>query len=271
LNVRKEKDMEGRKLFGLEGKVAAVTGASGGFGAEIARVLDKAGAKVALIGRDRRKLSPLLAELGEGATSVEGDVSREGEPERVVGRVIGEHGRLDILVNAAGGATVGGLMDLTDEAWRSDVDLKLFGYLRMMRAAAKAMRGLGGGRIVNVVGLAGHEPYHLLTAPSVMNAGLLALTKTAADELAPADITVNAVNPNAAATGLGDEMVENLAEAQDTTPGQVRGYLVGSTPMGRLVGPGDVAAAVLFYASDLSGFVTGTSLALDGGAHRAIA
>jgi NAD(P)-dependent dehydrogenase (short-subunit alcohol dehydrogenase family) len=140
-----------------------------------------------------------------------------------------------------------------------------------MRAAARAMRGLGGGRIVNVVGLAGHEPYHLLTAPSVMNAGLLALTKTAADELAPADITVNAVNPNAAATGLGDEMVENLAEAQDTTPGQVRGYLVGSTPMGRLVGPGDVAAAVLFYASDLSGFVTGTSLALDGGAHRAIA
>ena len=263
--------MEDGMLFGLRGKVAAVTGASGGFGAEIARVLDTAGARVALVGRDRRRLAPLLAELAEGATAVEGDVSRDGEPERVVGRVVGDHGRLDVLVNAAGGATVGGLMDLSDEAWRSDIDLKLLGYLRMMRAAAGVMRERGGGKIVNVVGLAGHEPYHLLTAPSVMNAGLLALTKTAADELAPSNITVNAVNPNAATTGLGDEMVKNLAEAQGATPEQVRDYLVGSTPLGRLVGPGDVASAVLFYASDLSGFVTGTSLALDGGAHRAIA
>lgn len=263
--------MEDRKLFGLEGKVAVVTGASGGFGAEVARVLDSAGARVALVGRDRRKLAPLLAELGEDATAVEGDVSRDGEPERVVGRVVGNHGRLDVLVNAAGGATVGGLMDLTDEAWRSDIDLKFFGYLRMMRAAAGAMRGRGGGRIVNVVGLAGHEPYHLLTAPSVMNAGLLALTKTASDELASGGITVNAVNPNAATTGLGDRMVRNLAAAQGATPEQVRDYLVDSTPLGRLVGPGDVASAVLFYASDLSGFVTGTSLTLDGGAHRAIA
>jgi 3-oxoacyl-[acyl-carrier protein] reductase len=263
--------MEGRELFGLEGKVAAVTGASGGFGAEIARILDGTGATVVLIGRDRRRLAPLLAELGEGATAVQGDVSRDGEPERVVGRVVAEHGRLDVLVNVAGGATVGGLMDLSDAAWRTDIDLKLLGYLRMMRAAGGVMRERGGGRIVNVVGLAGHEPYHLLTAPSVMNAGVLALTKTAADELAPANITVNAVNPNAATTGLGDEMVKNLAEAQGATPEQVRDHLVGSTPLGRLVGPEDVARAVLFYASDLSGFVTGTSLALDGGAHRAIA
>ena len=210
--------MEDRKLFGLEGKVAAVTGASGGFGAEIARVLDSAGARVALVGRDRRKLAPLLAELGEDATAVEGDVSREGEPERLVGQLLGDHGRLDVLVNAAGGATVGGLMDLPDEAWRTDVDLKLFGYLRMMRAAAGAMRDRGGGRIVNVIGLAGHEPYHLLTAPSVVNAGLLALTKTASDELASDGITVNAVNPNAAATRLGDKMVEHLAEAQGQPP-----------------------------------------------------
>ncbi len=263
--------MENLELFGLREKVAVVTGASGGFGAEIARVLNKAGARVVLVGRDSRRLAPLLGELGERATMVEGDVSREGEPERVVRLVAEGHGRLDVLVNAAGGATVGGLMDLPDEAWRSDLDLKFFGYLRMMRAAAGVMRGVGGGRIVNVIGLAGHEPYHLLTAPSVINAGLLALTKTAADELASEGITVNAVNPNAATTGLGDRMVEALAEAQGAIPEQVRDYLVGSTPLGRLVGTEDVASAVLFYASDLSGFVTGTSLTLDGGAHRAIA
>lgn len=263
--------MENLELFGIREKVAVVTGASGGFGAEIARVLDEAGARVVLIGRDRRRLASVLGGLGERATIAEGDVSREGEPERLVRRVAEEHGRLDVLVNVAGGATVGGLMDLTDEAWRSDLDLKLFGYLRMMRAAAGVMRERGGGRIVNVVGLAGHEPYHLLTVPSVINAGLLALTKTASDELASEGITVNAVNPNAATTGLGDRMVAALAEAQGVTSEEVHDYLVGSTPLGRLVGPQDVASAVLFYASDLSSFVTGTSLTLDGGAHRAIA
>jgi 3-oxoacyl-[acyl-carrier protein] reductase len=124
---------------------------------------------------------------------------------------------------------------------------------------------------VNIVGLAGHEPYHLLTLPSVVNAGLLALTKTAADELARDGILVNAVNPNAARTDLGDRMIEELAAAQGVSGKEVREYLVGSTPLGRLARPEDVAAAVLFYASELSGFVTGTSLTVDGGAHRAIA
>ena len=263
--------MEDRSLFDLRGRVAAVTGASGGFGAESARALATAGARVALIGREEGRLRPLAEELGDRAAIVRGDVSRADEPERIVRAVAEEGGRLDVLVNAAGGATVGGLMDLDDGAWQADLDLKLLGYLRMMRAAARVMREHGGGKIVNIVGLAGHEPYHLLTAPSVINAGLLALTKTAADELAPDNILVNAVNPNAAQTGLGDRMIGDLAAAQGATAKEVRNYLTGATPLRRLARPEDVAAAVLFYASDLSAFVTGTSLTIDGGAHRAIA
>ena len=263
--------MEDRSLFDLRGRVAAVTGASGGFGAESARALATAGARVALIGREEGRLRPLAEELGDRAAIVRGDVSRADEPERIVRAVAEEGGRLDVLVNAAGGATVGGLMDLDDGAWQKDLDLKLLGYLRMMRAAARVMREHGGGKIVNIVGLAGHEPYHLLTAPSVINAGLLALTKTAADELAPDNILVNAVNPNAAQTGLGDHMIGDLAAAQGATAKEVRNYLTGATPLRRLARPEDVAAAVLFYASDLSAFVTGTSLTIDGGAHRAIA
>ena len=104
-----------------------------------------------------------------------------------------------------------------------------------------------------------------------MNAGLLALTKTAADELAGDRILVNALNPNAAATGLGDEMIAALARAQGATSQQVHDYLVGATPLQRLARPEDVAKVVLFYASDLATFLTGTSLTIDGGAHRAIA
>ena len=263
--------MQDQRLLDLRDRIAVVTGASGGFGAESARALAGAGAKVVLVGRDEARLRPLAKELGDRAAIIEGDVSKKGEANRVVEAVIADHGRLDILVNAAGGATVGGLMNLGDETWQADIDLKLLGYLRMMRAAAKVMQGQGSGRIINVVGLAGHEPYHLLTLPSVVNAGLLALTKTAADELAASGILVNAVNPNAAETGLGDRMIEELAAAQGVSGKEVRSYLVGSTPLGRLVRPEDVAAAVLFYASEPSAFITGTSLTIDGGAHRAIA
>jgi NAD(P)-dependent dehydrogenase (short-subunit alcohol dehydrogenase family) len=263
--------MQDQRLLDLRERVAVVTGASGSFGAESARALAGAGAKVVLVGREEARLRPLTEEFGDRVAVLEGNVSKAGEADRIVEMVVADHGRLDILVNAAGGATVGGLMDLGDETWQADLDLKLLGYMRAMRAAAKVMREQSGGRIINIVGLAGREPYHLLTAPSVVNAGLLALTKTAADELAGDDIRVNAVNPNAAEGPLGDTMIEELAVAQGLSGKQVRNYLVGSTPLGRLTRPADIAAAVLFYASDLSAFVTGTSLTIDGGAHRAVA
>ena len=255
----------------LDGKVAIVTGATGGFGSAISRALVGAGARVVVVGRDRARVDSVVAAIGDGAFGVHGDVDREGEPERIVDAAAAAYGRLDILVNATGGATVGGLMELDDATWRTDIEGKLLAYVRMMRACARVMRAQRVGRIVNVIGLAGREPYHLLTIPSAINAALLALTKSAADEFAADGILVNAVNPNAAETGLGDRMIADLAAAQKTTAGHIRDYLVRGTPLGRLVRPADVANAVVFYASDLAGFVTGTSLTIDGGAHRAIA
>jgi NAD(P)-dependent dehydrogenase (short-subunit alcohol dehydrogenase family) len=263
--------MELLHLLNLNGKVAIVTGASGALGAASARALVSVGAKVILVSRDRHKLCPLVKEFGSRSAVMEGDVSLIGEADRIVERVADEYGRVDILVNAAGGASVGGLMDLDDETWQANLDLKLLGYMRMMRAAARVMRRLGGGKIINIIGLAGHEPYHLLTAPSVVDAGLLALTKSAADELASDNILVNAVNPNAAETRLGGHMIGELAKAQGVTSQNAHCSLVGSTPLKRLARSDDVAASVLFYATDLSAFITGTSMTIDGGAHRAIA
>jgi NAD(P)-dependent dehydrogenase (short-subunit alcohol dehydrogenase family) len=262
--------MDLHHLLDLGRRVALITGASGAFGGAAARILAAAGAQVVLVGRDRGKLLRLERELGRRAAIVEGDVAQAGEADRIADWLGTHFQRLDILVNAAGGATVGGLSSVSDTTWQVDIDLKLLGYMRMMRAMAPLMRERGG-TMINILGLAGHEPYHLLTVPSVINAGLLALTKTAADELAGDHVRVNALNPNAATTGLGDKMIDDLARVQGVSSQAVRDYLAGATPLGRLVGADDVAAAVLFYASDLSAFITGTSLTLDGGAHRAIA
>lgn len=258
-------------IMDLREKIVLITGATGAMGSACARALVAAGATVVLVSRARERLSSLLDEFGPQARAIEGNVAQRGEAERIVQQAAASYGRLDILVNTAGGATVGGLMDLSDEQWQADLDLKLLGYLRMMRAAAGVMRGQGGGRIINIVGLAGHEPYSLLTTPSVINAALLALTKSAADELASDHILVNAINPNAAADALGDRMIEALAQAQGVSPQDIRSYLTQATPLGRLVTPEDVAATVLFYASAQSAFLTGTSLPLDGGAHRSMA
>jgi NADP-dependent 3-hydroxy acid dehydrogenase YdfG len=138
--------MNTQQLIKLDGKVAIVTGASGGFGVAIATTLASAGAQLALVGRDRRKMRRLADQLDDRTLIVEGDVSRPGEGDRIVEVVVDSQGRLDILVNTAGGATVGGLMALSDEIWQADIDLKLLGYMRMMRAAAKAMQAQGGGK-----------------------------------------------------------------------------------------------------------------------------
>jgi NAD(P)-dependent dehydrogenase (short-subunit alcohol dehydrogenase family) len=262
--------MDVQHLLDLSGRVALITGESGGFGGASARILAAAGAQVVLVGRNRGKLLGLERELGRRTAIVEGDVAQAGEAERIAEWVGTHFQRLHILINAAGGATVGGLSSVSDAMWQVDIDLKLLGYMRMMRAVAPLMRERGGS-MINILGLAGHEPYHWLTVPSVLNAGLLALTKTAADELAGDHIRVNALNPNAATTGLGDTMIDDLARAQGVSSQTVRDYLAGATPLGRLADADDVAASVLFYASDLSAFLTGTSLTLEGGAHRAIA
>ena len=260
------------RSIALHGRVAIITGAAGGFGSAITRTLAGAGARIVLVGRDAARLEVLRSSLGDDRASVvAGDLSVVDEGDRIVERSSALWGPPDILVNCTGGATVGGLMSVEDATWRADIDGKLLAYVRMMRACARAMGPRRRGRIINVIGLAGHEPYHLLTVPSAINAALLALTKTVADELAPDGILVNAVNPNAADTELGDRMIANLAAAQHAAPSQVREYLVGATPLARLARPADVANAVLFYASGLSSFLTGTSLTVDGGAHRAIA
>ncbi len=129
--------MQDQRLLDLRERIAVVTGASGGFGAESARALAGAGAKVVLVGRDEARLRPLAEELGDRAVVVEGDVSKPGEADRVLETVVADYGRLDILVNAAGGATVGGLMNLGDETWEADIDLKLLGYLRMWRSPSR--------------------------------------------------------------------------------------------------------------------------------------
>ena len=192
------------------------------------------------------------------ALLAEGDISRPGEADRIEQAVVDRYGRLDSLVNNAGGAMVGGLLSLSDERWQADIDLKLLGAMRMMCAAGRSST-------------ASAWPATSPTTSSCRQASsMLALTKAATDELASDQILVNAqiLTPPRRPRRQDDH---GPGMRTGGTSQQVHDYLVGATPLGRLAQPEDVAKAVLFYASDLATFLTGTSLTIDSGAHRAIA
>ena len=241
-------------MFKLDGKAALVTGASGGIGAAIARALHAQGARVALSGTRRDALDALAVELGEGAAVCAADLRDPAAAEALVAAAEAACGPLHILVNNAGLTRDGLALRMKDEDFALVLDVDLAAPFRLARAALKGMlrrragRIIGIGSIVGAVGNAGQANY------AAAKAGLAGLTKALAQEVASRGITVNLVAPGfietAMTAGLGDEQ---------------RAKLANSIPLGRLGRPEDVAAAVLYLASDEAAWVTGATLHVNGG------
>jgi NAD(P)-dependent dehydrogenase (short-subunit alcohol dehydrogenase family) len=247
----------------VAGKVALVTGAASGLGAEAARVLAREGAAVLLTDRDPAGEAVALAieAAGGRAAFIVHDVTSETDWAAAVAATLARFGKLDVLVNNAGiGSSSFDLMTGSLEDWRAMLAVNLDGVFLGMRHGGPAIAAAGGGSVINLssilgkVGLPGAAHY------CASKGGVLMLTKAAALEWAPLGIRVNSVHPGFIET----PMVTNAIHASENS-NEMREMLIMAHPLARFGVPREIADAVLFLASDESSFMTGAELVVDGG------
>jgi 3-oxoacyl-[acyl-carrier protein] reductase len=241
-------------MFDLSGKSALVTGASGGIGAAIARALHGAGATVALSGTRTAPLEALASELGGRAHVTPCDLTDRASVEGLVPAATDAMGGLDILVNNAGIARDGLMMRMSDADWDAVVEVNLGATFRLTRNALRGMMKARWGRIISVtsvVGMAGNAGQANYAATK---AGIQGMSKSLAKEISSRGITVNCVAPGLIETAMTEKL----------TPDQ-RERILRDVPAGRMGRPEEVAAAVLYLASEEAAYVTGATLAVNGG------
>ncbi len=240
--------------LGLTDKVCVVTGATEGIGLAATRQLQAEGAKV--VSSSRRAEGP-------GDLHVTADLSRPGEPERVVDTALEAFGRLDCLVNNVGWAEIHRFEELTEEIWERSWQLNVMSAVRAIQAALPALRANGGGAIVNVSSTAAKRPSSGMPDYSVTKAALLSFSRLVADLYAKDGIRCNAVTPGPTATGawLGEG---GLADQQGERA-EIFAKVGAGRPIGRLAQPEEIAAVIVFLCSERASYVTGAAWSADGG------
>jgi 3-oxoacyl-[acyl-carrier protein] reductase len=247
--------------LGLRGRICVVTGSTGGIGRETARLLAAEGARVATSGRSDPP------EVGE-ELHVLCDLSRAGEPERLVRETVEALGPVDVLVNNVGLAYQRDFLEVTDEQWGELWQLNVMSYVRTIREVVPAMRARGAGAIVNVSSTAGKRPSGGMPDYSVTKAAVLSLSRLVADLYAGDGIRCNAVAPGPTASqawlaegGLADQQAARSGKGRD----EVLAAVGSGRPLGRLAEPEEIAAVVTFLCSDRAAYVTGAAWSADGG------
>jgi NAD(P)-dependent dehydrogenase (short-subunit alcohol dehydrogenase family) len=240
--------------LGLRDTVCLVTGSTGGIGAAVAGVLREEGAQVVTVGRS--------------GGDVRADLSRAGEPERVVGETVARHGRVDVLVNNVGVAYQRTFEEVTDEQWDELWQLNVMSYVRTIRAVVPGMKERKAGVIVNVSSTSGKRPSASMPDYSVTKAAVLSLSRLVADVYAKDGIRCNAVTPGPTATdawlgegGLADQQASRSGKSRD----DVLAAVGAGRPLGRLAEPDEIASVVAFLCSPKSSYVTGAAWSADGG------
>ncbi|WP_266032405.1 3-oxoacyl-[acyl-carrier-protein] reductase [Brucella intermedia] len=241
-------------MFDLTGKKALVTGATGGLGEEIARALHAQGAIVGLHGTRKEKLDELSRELGEGAFVFPANLS-DREEVKALGKAAEEvlEG-VDILVNNAGVTRDGLFVRMTDEDWDTVLNVNLTSVFNLTRELTHPMMRRKKGRIINITSIVGVTGNPGQANYCASKAGLIGFTKSLAQEIASRNVTVNCIAPGFIQSAMTDKLNEKQKDA-----------IMSNIPMKRMGVGGDIAAAVVYLASDEAAYVTGQTLHVNGG------
>ena len=258
--------------LGLADRVVVVTGAGRGIGREVARSLLAEGARVVACARTGADLEALRAEAGDPTSvlAVPIDVAEPGAPARIATAAIGRFGRLDGLVNNAGGAVATRLDRMTDGLWRDAFEVDFFAAARLSVAVIDPMRRAGWGRIVNVASTYGREPDPAFAAYGAAKAALINLTKSFARAYAADGINTNCVVPGVTLTEGVLSSAAHAAERSGSTVAQVMKTTMANDPVaaGRFGQPEEVAGAISFLLSAQASWISGACLAVDGSTLR---
>lgn len=253
----------------LLGRHAIVTGGNRGIGAAIASALAAAGATVTIMGRDTDKLNEAGHEIARTrntpVTTIECDVSDETSVKRAFAAADEAHGTPYILVNNAGQADGAKLEETSLELWDRMLSVNLTGTFLCTREVIAAMTANGDGRIVNIASTAGLKGAARISAYCASKHGVVGFTRAVAAEVARTGVTVNAVCPSYTETDMTERTLGAVAERRKTTRAGARELLERTIPIGRLITPEEVAAAVLYLCSPAAAAITGHALAVDGG------
>lgn len=257
--------------FGLNGKVALVAAGSKGIGFATAKLLVQEGCKVSICGRNEESLIKAATEIGANTHTSVCDVSVSEQIDQWINDARENLGPIDILVTNTGGPPAGSWQVMTDDQWQSGFDSTLMNVVRMVRAVAPEMQQRSWGRIVHNTSLVAKEPNPLLPISSTLRAGLMALTRLQALELAPNQITVNSVLPGHTLTDRQIHLAEVRAERDLISPKAALDKQAQEVPMKRLGTPEEIAAAIVFLCSQPAAYITGTNLLVDGGLTKGLA
>jgi len=250
--------------LGLRGKVVLITGGSKGIGLACASAFAAEGARVAICSRSQANLDRALAGL-PGALGFAADLREADAAAAMAEAVAGQLGPVDILVNSAGAAKRIAPDELTPQAWRAAMDSKYFSYINVIDPVVKRMAERGRGVIVNVIGVGGKvaSPAHL--AGGAANAALMLATAGLGTAYAARGVRVVGVSPGMTETGRVADRIQTDARIAGISLEEARARSVARIPMGRMAAPAEIAAAIVFLASDQAGYITGVTLAMDGG------
>ena len=240
----------------LTGRVAVITGASRGLGRAMAIELGQAGAKLALVGRDKDKLDETAAACGPDAAVFIADVTNETQVRALEGGVKEEFGHVDILINNAGMNIRKPLADYTLDEWNTVLDTNLTSVFLVSRSFIPMMKGRGFGRIINLASMMSHVSLPGRTAYSASKAAMLGVTRALAQELADEGITVVAISPGPFATEINTALMENP---------ELNRQFLSNIPLNRWGKSEEIGKLALYLCSEDAGFITGSDIVIDGG------